>query len=128
MESSEWISFQDLLAEDLKDPQLREAWAAGTLARTVAVRVIRFRAEHGLSQTALAELLGMKQPAVSRLEIGEVSPSIDTLRRLSSVLGMEFLISIAPSDRPKLLGMEATRAEFSERIDSNGSCLFVAAD
>ena len=70
----------------------------------------------------------MKQPAVSRLEIGDVSPSIETLRRLSSVLGMEFLISIAPSDRPKLLGKQATRAEFTEWIDSNGSYLFVAAD
>lgn len=122
------IPWEEVLAEQLQNPEFRELWTQEALARVVSLAVLTYRTDRGLSQTALAKELGMKQPAVSRLEIGEVSPSIETLRRLSSVLGMEFLISIAPSDRPKLLGKQATRAEFTERIDSNGSYLFVAAD
>jgi transcriptional regulator with XRE-family HTH domain len=123
-----WISAEASLAQDLENPEFRELWAQSALADVVSRAVLAYRIEHGLSQTALAKELGLKQPAVSRLEIGEVDPSIETLRRLSSVLGMEFLISIAPSGRPKLLGKEAERAGFSERIDSNGSYLFIAAD
>lgn len=122
------IPWDDVLAELLQNPKFRELVAQGALAEVVSLAVLAYRIDHGLSQTALAKELGLKQPAVSRLEIGEVNPSIETLRRLSSVLGMEFLISIAPSDRPKLLGKQATRAGFTERIDSNGSYLFVAAD
>ena len=122
------IPWEEVLAEQLQNPEFRELWTQEALARVVSLAVLTYRTDRGLSQTALAEELGLKQPAVSRLEIGEVNPSIETLRRLSSVLGMEFLISIAPSDRPKLLGKQATRAGFTERIDSNGSYLFVAAD
>lgn len=49
---------------------LRE-WERTALARAVAARVIAYRAEHGLSQTALAGRLGMTQPALARLESGE---------------------------------------------------------
>ena len=122
------IPWEEVLAEQLQNPEFRELWTQEALARVVSLAVLTYRTDRGLSQTALAEELGLKQPAVSRLEIGEVNPSIETLRRLSSVLGMEFLISIAPSGRPKLLGKEAARAEFTERIDSNASHLFVAAD
>ncbi len=122
------IPWEEVFAEQLQNPEFRELVAQSALAEVVSLAVLTYRIDHGLSQTALAKELGLKQPAVSRLEIGEVNPSIETLRRLSSVLGMEFLISIAPSGRPKLLGKEATRAEFTERIDSNGSYLFVAAD
>ena len=122
------IPAEEVHAELLEDPAFRELWTQEALAHVVSLAVLSYRIDRGLSQTALAKELGLKQPAVSRLEIGEVNPSIETLRRLSSVLGMEFLISIAPSDRAKLLGKEVERASFSERIDSNGSHLFVAAD
>jgi len=122
------IPWQEVHAELLQNPEYREIVTQEALASVVSLAVLTYRTDRGLSQTALAKELGLKQPAVSRLEIGEVNPSIETLRRLSSVLGMEFLISIAPSDRPKLLGKGAERAGFTERIDSNGSYLFVAAD
>ena len=122
------VPWEDALADLLQNPEFRELVAQRAVAHVVSLAVLAYRIDHGLSQTALAKELGLKQPAVSRLEIGEVNPSIETLRRLSSVLGIEFLISIGPSDRPKLLGKEAARAGFSERIDSNGSHLFIAAD
>lgn len=109
----------------MEDPDFRERWTRTVLADVVARAVLSYRTDRGHSQTRLAKELGVKQPAVSRLEIGEVNPSIETLRRLSSVLGMEFLISIAPTDRPRLLGKEVERASFSERIDSRGSHVVV---
>lgn len=119
------IPAEEVLAEQLQDPGFRELWTREVVARVVSLGVLVYRTDRGLSQTGLAKELGLKQPAVSRLEIGEVNPSIETLRRLSSVLGMEFLISIAPTDRPTLLGKEVGRASFSERIDSRGSHVVV---
>jgi transcriptional regulator with XRE-family HTH domain len=42
----------------------------------------------------------MKQPQVARLELGEVNPSMGTLMRISSRLGIEFTIDIRPAGAP----------------------------
>jgi transcriptional regulator with XRE-family HTH domain len=39
----------------------------------------------------------MKQPAIARLESGEHTPSLDTLWRLASRLGIEVHIDVTPS-------------------------------
>jgi ribosome-binding protein aMBF1 (putative translation factor) len=86
-----------VIARQLKDPAVRAEWERTAVARAVAVRLVEYRVEHALSQTALARKLGMKQPAVARLEAGEHNPSFDTLARLSSALGIEFHIAVTPA-------------------------------
>jgi transcriptional regulator with XRE-family HTH domain len=81
--------------------EYRREYERTRFANDVAVRVVRYRAEHGLSQTALARLLGMHQPAIARLEAGEHEPSLTTLSRLSQVLGEDFSVDITP-DRMEL--------------------------
>ncbi len=54
--------------------------------------VIEARKEKGLSQQQLADLAGVKQPAVARLENGSVSPSVDTLSKLLIPLGKKIAI------------------------------------
>jgi ribosome-binding protein aMBF1 (putative translation factor) len=52
----------------------------------------------GLSQAQVAERMGTKAPAVTRLEralaSGQHSPSIDTLRRYAAACGKKLVISI----------------------------------
>jgi DNA-binding XRE family transcriptional regulator len=86
----------DALAEDLQDPAFRQEWERTALARQVAIRVTQYRAEHGLTQSELARRLGMKQPAIARLEAGDHEPSLATLQRLAQGLGMSFRIEITP--------------------------------
>jgi ribosome-binding protein aMBF1 (putative translation factor) len=86
-----------VIARQLKDPHGRAEWDRTAVARAVATRLVGYRVEHDLSQTALARQLGMKQPAVARLEAGEHNPSFDTLARLSSALGIEFHIAVTPA-------------------------------
>src|SRR3990172_759500 len=69
----------DVLERQLKDPAFREQWERTALARAVALRLLTYRTEHGLSQTQLGKKLQMKQPAVARLESGEHTPSLGTL-------------------------------------------------
>ena len=94
MKMSELIDSQVVLAESLNDPAVREEWDRTALARSVALRLVQYRAEHGLSQSALARRLEMKQPAIARLESGDHNPTIETLWRLARGLGIEFHIDV----------------------------------
>jgi transcriptional regulator with XRE-family HTH domain len=96
--------------------EYRREYERTCFANDVAVRVVRYRAEHGLTQTALARLLGMHQSAIARLETGEHEPSLTTLSRLSQVLGEDFSIDITP-DRMALrsaAGLSSARLERPE--------------
>jgi ribosome-binding protein aMBF1 (putative translation factor) len=91
----------DLIAEQRRtDPEFRAEWERTVLARAVAVGIVRYRSEHDLSKRQLAERLGMNQPQVARLELGEVNPSMDTLMRIASRLRIEFTIEVRPAGTP----------------------------
>lgn len=76
---SELRTAGQIAAEELADPEIRREHERAALAHAVAMRVICYRVEHGLSQTGLARLLGMHQPAVARLGAGDHEPSLATL-------------------------------------------------
>jgi transcriptional regulator with XRE-family HTH domain len=61
-------------------------------------QMLAARREAGLSQAQVAERMGTKAPAVTRLEralaSGEHSPSIDTLRKYAQACGKTLVISI----------------------------------
>lgn len=87
----------DIRREDLADDQVHAEYIRTALARAVAMRVLAYRTERGMSQTALARELGMQQPAVARLEAGDHEPTFSTLERLARGLGIEFHIDITPA-------------------------------
>jgi transcriptional regulator with XRE-family HTH domain len=120
---------EELIAAQLRDdPQFRRQWERTALARAVAVAVVGYRAEHDLSQRDLAERLGMKQPQVARLELGEVNPSMDTLMRISSRIGIEFTIDIRPAGAPaRNLTSAAENGHAVGPLLAEGAELLVAA-
>lgn len=89
--------FAEMDAETNED--LRARWERTALARAVANAIVAYRTEHHLSQGALAAKIGMKRPGVSRLELGEHNPSIETLERLASVLDLRFIVDVSPPGR-----------------------------
>lgn len=90
------ISNAEVLDDLLKDPGFREQWERTALARAVAEAVIGYRADRGLTQTALARLLGWSQPVVARLEAAEHNPSMDTLVELARKLGLRVHVDVGP--------------------------------
>ncbi|MGH3194600.1 MAG: helix-turn-helix transcriptional regulator [Streptosporangiaceae bacterium] len=90
------ISNAEVLDEMLRDPEFRAEWERTALARAVAEAVIRYRAERGLSQTALARVLVWSQPVVARLEAAEHNPSMDTLLALARTLGLRVHVDVGP--------------------------------
>ena len=69
---------------------MRDA-AAGELVREMRLR-------RTMSQRELAELAGTRQAAISRIERGLVSPSVDTLERIVAAMGERLVMSTAPLD------------------------------
>lgn len=118
------IPFDQLLKDQLNDTEFRENWERTTLARAVAIQVIKYRAAHGLSQSELARRLGVSQAVVGRLELGEHEPKIATLSKLAGTLGLRFNIEIHPEHQDKS-GSEDDMTV--ERVASNGVELVVRA-
>jgi ribosome-binding protein aMBF1 (putative translation factor) len=92
----------ELISEQLRvDPEFRAEWERTESARAAAVAMVRYQADHDLSQRELGDRLGMKQPELTRLELGEDSPSTETVMRLSARLGIELTIVVrGPDDVP----------------------------
>jgi len=77
--------------DDLVEHRADEDRAA--LADFVSLQIVKYRADHGLSQRQLGELLGIAQANVARLEAGDHEPSFATLAHISRTLGLEFQIA-----------------------------------
>lgn len=80
----------------VNDPEYLAEQRRTALANTVAIRILEYRTEHGLSQTALGKLLRMPQANIARLEAADHEPSFALLDRLSRTLGMTFHLDFTP--------------------------------
>ncbi|MFC9891052.1 helix-turn-helix domain-containing protein [Streptomyces pilosus] len=76
------------------DQEYVDARLAGDLGQAVYDR----RIELGLSQNELAELAGMTQPQVSRMEGGDTVPTHPLLRRLARALDGTLNLTIDEAD------------------------------
>jgi transcriptional regulator with XRE-family HTH domain len=100
-----------LAEEELADPSFRAEWQRLAPAREFAATLLRYRAEHKLSQRALAKKLGVSQPRVVKLEAGEHNPEVDTIINAVRRLGIEFVLYVAPASRkPALVTARAQKS------------------
>jgi transcriptional regulator with XRE-family HTH domain len=95
------------------NPEVRRELERTALANDVAIRIIRYRTEHALSQTQLARQLGLHQSAIARLEAGDHEPSLATLARLAKGLEIGLHIDITPDGRVELQEAEPVSAALS---------------
>lgn len=91
--SEGFIDIDDLIEEDERDPLKRPYLEAGS--RLIAERysehirgLAALRMKRGWSQRTLAEAIGVKQPHIARLELGHNDPSLSTMRKLATALGV----------------------------------------
>lgn len=88
------MNLRDYIAErERRDPEFREAREASQALYDFRHSLIGARLRAGLTQKDLAERMETTQSAISRLEAGEHIPTVDTLCRLSAILGIEFSIT-----------------------------------
>jgi transcriptional regulator with XRE-family HTH domain len=86
------------------------------------VREARKRA--GLTQRQLAELVGVAQPTIARIETGVSEPGLDTVRRMLFECGLELDVRLVPSDEATWLTAAANlRLGPEARVRQHGSAL-----
>lgn len=89
--------FQETLAEQLHDPEFKAEWSAAQPSLAIAQAMIDAREKNGMTQQKLAEMTGIAQADISKLEHGSANPSIKTLQRLAAGLGMVLKIEFLPA-------------------------------
>lgn len=89
-----FITFEEDLAERLKDPGFRKAWEASEPDYQIARQMIKARLEKKMSQRKLAKLAKMTQARICDIEGQNANPSLATLKRISAALGTKFQLVI----------------------------------
>ena len=89
--------FNDFLKEQLNDPLLRAEYEALEPEFTIIQAMIDARKSAGLTQKQLSEKTGIAKADISKLENGNANPSLRTLRRLASGLGMRLKVEFVPA-------------------------------
>ena len=89
--------FNDFLKEQLNDPALRAEYEALEPEFTIIQAMIDARKSAGLTQKQLSEKTGIAKADISKLENGNANPSLRTLRRLASGLGMRLKVEFVPA-------------------------------
>lgn len=70
-------------------------------AKTIAATVREARQKAGLTQMDLAELAGIKQPNLSRIEAATFDPRLATLQRIADAMGYALEVRLVPRSRRK---------------------------
>jgi DNA-binding XRE family transcriptional regulator len=89
------VPLEVALAECERDPEFTARDERLAVADAVSVWLVGYRAAHHLSQRQLAAMVGMKQAAIARLEIGDVEPRLSTLLRLARALDTDLHVMLS---------------------------------
>lgn len=88
-----------------EDPGLKGRVDALLAEMTLEQDLVRLREDRGLSQTTVAKLLGVSQPAVAKLETDKIkNAKLSTVVRYAAALGGRVKVEIVPSRR-RLVGL-----------------------
>ena len=87
------MDVNEYLGEQLKDPKFREEYEKLQPEYEFRSALIGARLRVKLTQAQLAELMGLKQSAIARLESGRQMPTLTTLLKLTEVLGVAFTVT-----------------------------------
>ncbi len=93
-------SFDKIKKQWLEDPEVRKEYDALGPEFQIAAEIIKARMKAKMTQAELAERIGTKATAVSRLEsphYGKVS--ISTLLKVANALGCELHVQLLPKKR-----------------------------
>ena len=92
-------TYREFLKEKLQDPEFKREWDEMEPEFQLIKAVLKGREDQQLSQRQLSEKTGITQADISKIESGEANPTLETLKKLASGLGMNLNISFTPTIR-----------------------------
>ena len=89
-------NFLDWLSEQLLDNEMRIGFGAEKIKIALALALLDARESRGLSQSQLAELCGVSQAYISKLESGEANPTIGKIGSIFAAMWMKPTVGFGP--------------------------------
>ena len=93
------ITFDDMLNEQLQDPEFRKEYEAIQPEMAVIRAIVDARISQNLTQKELSERSGINQADISKIENGTRNPSLNLLKRLADGMGMTLKIEFVPKQQ-----------------------------
>lgn len=93
------ITFDDMLNEQLQDPEFRKEYEAMQPEMDVIRAIVDARISQNLTQKELSERSGINQADISKIENGTRNPSLNLLKRLADGMGMTIKIEFVPKQQ-----------------------------
>ncbi len=91
-------SFRETIKEQLEeDPEFRKEWEATEVEFQLIRAMLDAREKNNLTQKELAEITGITQADISRIENGNANPSLRTLKKIAKGVGMEIKLEFIPA-------------------------------
>jgi len=88
--------YSDLKKEYLKDSELKKEYDTLQSEYDFIVQLYKIRSHNKITQKELARLSGINQANISKIESGNYSPSLKTMKRLADALDMDLKIEFVP--------------------------------
>ncbi len=88
------MKFKEHLKEQLKDPEFENEYKNLGPEYELIRQMIQAREEKRMTQKDLADLTGIPQGHISRIENGNYNPSLAYLKRIADGLGKELHIQL----------------------------------
>lgn len=92
-------NFRATLNEQMKKPEFKKAWDELDPEYQIIKAMLNARAEKAITQKQLADITGIPQADISRIENGTANPSLRTLKRIADGMGMQLKVEFCPSNR-----------------------------
>jgi len=89
--------FKDFFQEQMQNQEFRTEYEALELEKNIIKAFADARKISGITQKELSIKTGIGQGDISKIENGNANPSLRTLRRLASGMGMKIKLEFVPA-------------------------------
>ena len=90
------ITYKEYKNKCLEDSNFKKEYDDLEPEYDIINAMIKARKEKGLTQKQLSELTGISQADISRIENGTRNPSLETIKRLATGMGMRLKLEFIP--------------------------------
>ncbi len=102
-----------MIHEHIKDPEMRAEFGAEGLRMSFAFALLNARESLGLTQTELADICGVSQAYISKLESGDANPTIGKIGMIFAAMWMQPTVGFEPLMRER---RESVASEVSDDV------------
>ena len=91
------MDLKDYRRHLMQDPKVAEAQRRLQPKLDLGRQILNLRLARGWTQKELAQRAGTRQANISRLENGQLNPSVDMLQRVAEALDAELAVTLEPT-------------------------------